>query len=81
MLPRDAPKLSRVEGRSDIAGLDFAACERARYARDPAFDGVIFICVASTRIYCRPVCPARQPLTRNVHYVSSAAAAEAALLT
>lgn len=58
--------------------LDFAACERARYARDPAFDGVIFIGVRSTGIYCRPVCPARQPLSRNVRYYPSAAAAEAA---
>ncbi|WP_240699709.1 bifunctional transcriptional activator/DNA repair enzyme AdaA [Sphingomonas naasensis] len=58
--------------------LDFALCERARHARDPAFDGVIFIAVKSTRIYCRPVCPVRQPLTRNVRYYPSAAAAEAA---
>ncbi|MBK1660690.1 bifunctional transcriptional activator/DNA repair enzyme AdaA [Paracraurococcus ruber] len=58
--------------------LDFAACERARYARDPAWDGVIFIGVRSTGIYCRPVCPARQPLSRNVRYYRSAAAAEAA---
>lgn len=58
--------------------LDFALCERARYARDPAFDGVIFIAVKSTRIYCRPVCPVRQPLSRNVTYYRSAAAAERA---
>jgi AraC family transcriptional regulator of adaptative response / DNA-3-methyladenine glycosylase II len=58
--------------------LDFAHCERVRYARDPAFDGVIFIAVKSTRIYCRPVCPVRQPLSRNVTYYRSAAAAERA---
>jgi len=58
--------------------LDFALCERARYARDPAFDGVIFIGVKSTGIYCRPICPVRQPLSRNVRYFPSAAAAEAA---
>lgn len=58
--------------------LDFALCERVRYARDPAFDGVIFIAVKSTRIYCRPVCPVRQPLSRNVSYYRSAAAAERA---
>jgi AraC family transcriptional regulator of adaptative response / DNA-3-methyladenine glycosylase II len=62
--------------RCEIAGLDFDACERARYDRDPAFDGVVFIAVTSTRIYCRPVCPVRQPLTRNVRYYASAAAAE-----
>ena len=56
--------------------LNFEECERVRYARDPAFDGVIFIGVTSTRIYCRPVCPVRQPLSRNVRYFPSAAAAE-----
>lgn len=63
---------------SGVAGpmLNFEECERVRYARDPAFDGVIFIGVTSTRIYCRPVCPVRQPLSRNVRYFPSAAAAE-----
>lgn len=65
-----------MDAVSDIPGLDFEACERVRYARDPAFDGVVFIAVRSTRIYCRPVCPVRQPLTRNVRYYPSAAAAE-----
>jgi AraC family transcriptional regulator of adaptative response / DNA-3-methyladenine glycosylase II len=60
------------------AELDFATCERARFSRDPSFDGVIFIAVRSTGIYCRPVCPVRQPLTRNVRYFPSAAAAEGA---
>ncbi|WP_431269621.1 bifunctional transcriptional activator/DNA repair enzyme AdaA [Dankookia sp. P2] len=62
----------------EAAELDPAFCERVRYARDPAYDGVIFIGVHSTGIYCRPVCPARQPLSRNVRYYRSAAAAEAA---
>src|SRR3954468_14759324 len=61
----------------DLPGLDFDACERVRYARDASFDGVIFIGVPSTRIYCRPVCPVRHPLSRNVRYFASAAAAEA----
>lgn len=65
-----------MEGLCEIPGLDFETCERVRYARDPAFDGVVFIAVRSTRIYCRPVCPVRQPLTRNVRYYPSAAAAE-----
>lgn len=61
-----------------VSDLDFAACERVRYARDPAFDGIIFIGVKSTGIYCRPICPVRQPLSRNVGYFASAAAAERA---
>jgi len=57
---------------------DRDTCEAARYRRDPAYDGVIFIAVTSTRIYCRPVCPVRQPMSKNVRYYASAAAAEAA---
>jgi AraC family transcriptional regulator, regulatory protein of adaptative response / methylated-DNA-[protein]-cysteine methyltransferase len=56
--------------------LDFETCNAARLRRDPAYDGVFFTAVATTRIYCRPVCPVRQPLTRNVRYYPSAAAAE-----
>ena len=58
--------------------LDFDTCNAARLRRDPAFDGVFFTAVATTRIYCRPVCPARPPLTKNVAFYPSAAAAEAA---
>lgn len=48
--------------------LTFEECEQARLARDAQFDGLIFVGVTSTRIYCHPVCPARQPLSRNVQY-------------
>jgi len=58
--------------------LDFDTCEAARQRRDPAFDGVFFTAVRTTRIYCRPVCPVKQPLSRNVTYYPSAAAAEQA---
>lgn len=56
--------------------LDFDTCNAARLSRDPAFDGVFFTAVKTTLIYCRPVCPVRQPLTRNVTFYPSAAAAE-----
>ncbi|MEO0383665.1 MAG: Ada metal-binding domain-containing protein [Pseudomonadota bacterium] len=45
--------------------------------RDPAMDGVVFVGVKTTGIYCRPVCKARLPLKRNVAFYPSAAAAEA----
>ena len=54
-----------------------AACEIARLSRDARFDGVFFPAVLSTRIYCRPVCPARAPQAENVVYYPSAAAAAA----
>lgn len=52
--------------------------EQARLARDPHFDGRVFIGVLTTGIYCRPVCPARIPRRENIRlYASAAAAAEA----
>ena len=55
--------------------LDFAACDRARLARDPRFDGRFFIGVTSTGIYCRPICPAPTAKPKNIKYFPSAAAA------
>ncbi len=56
--------------------LDFDTCNAARLRRDPAYDGVFFTAVKTTGIYCRPVCPVKHPLTRNVTFYPSAAAAE-----
>ncbi len=53
-------------------------CEQARISRDVRFDGLFFTAVTSTRIYCRPVCPAPAPKPKNVVYYPNAAAAEAA---
>lgn len=58
--------------------LDFETCNAARLRRDPDFDGLFFVGVKTTNIYCRPVCPARQPLTKNVVFYPSAPAAETA---
>jgi AraC family transcriptional regulator of adaptative response / DNA-3-methyladenine glycosylase II len=41
--------------------LDADACYRALVARDARFDGVFFVGVTTTGVYCRPVCPARTP--------------------
>lgn len=57
---------------------DPAACYEALRSRDARFDGRIFVGVASTRIYCRPVCRVRTPLARNCNFFRTAAAAEAA---
>ena len=55
--------------------LDRAALDRARISRDARFDGRFFIGVRSTRIYCRPICPAPSPKPGNIRYFSTAAAA------
>ncbi|MDR0182789.1 DNA-3-methyladenine glycosylase 2 family protein [Lysobacter arvi] len=54
----------------------FQVCEQARRTRDARFDGLFFTAVLSTRIYCRPVCPA--VTAKRVVYFRHAAAAEAA---
>ena len=58
--------------------LDRDACYRAVSSRDRRFDGVFFIAVRTTGIYCRPSCPARTPALRNVEFHPTAAAAQAA---
>ena len=58
--------------------LDQRACDRARRSRDARFDGRFFIAVTTTRVYCRPICPARAPNDAHVRYFATAAAAEAA---
>ncbi len=47
-------------------------------SRDPRFDGVFYVGVTSTGIYCRPVCTARTPKAANCRFFDSAAAAEGA---
>src|ERR1700739_1870838 len=55
---------------------DPETCYRALQSRDARFDGLIFVGVSSTGIYCRPICPARTPKLENCTYFSSAAAAQ-----
>ena len=41
--------------------IDAETCYRALAARDARFDGLFFVGVTTTRIYCRPICTARTP--------------------
>ena len=54
----------------------FESRYEAMTRRDPTLDGVVFVAVATTGIYCRPVCRARIPLPKNVQFFPTAAAAE-----
>ncbi len=56
--------------------LDHKACYRAVKLRDARFDGRFFTAVKTTGIYCRPICPARTPLSKNVTFFPTAAAAQ-----
>lgn len=49
---------------------------RSLTARDARFDGLFFMRVSTTRIYCRPICPARTPGKDRCSFYSCAAAAE-----
>ena len=59
-----------------------AAAEEAMWEafrrRDPAYDGVFFVAVKTTGVYCRPSCAARQPKRENVSFYPSAEAARRA---
>jgi AraC family transcriptional regulator, regulatory protein of adaptative response / DNA-3-methyladenine glycosylase II len=58
--------------------LDPDRCWEALTARDRRFEGRFVVAVTSTRIYCRPGCPARLPRRKNVRFYPHPAAAEAA---
>jgi len=55
--------------------LNWQVCSRARLSRDARFDGKFFIGVLTSRVYCRPICPAPTAKEKNVRYFPSAAAA------
>ena len=57
---------------------DFEQCMRAVESKDARFDGWFFTAVKTTKIYCRPSCPARTPFARNVEFLPTAAAAQKA---
>jgi AraC family transcriptional regulator, regulatory protein of adaptative response / DNA-3-methyladenine glycosylase II len=58
--------------------LDEELCYAAMESRDARFDGRFFVAVLTTGVYCRPICPARAPLRKNVRFFACAASAEAA---
>ncbi len=49
---------------------------RAVKENDKRFDGVVFTCVTSTKIFCKPSCTARLPKRENVFFVHTQASAE-----
>jgi AraC family transcriptional regulator, regulatory protein of adaptative response / DNA-3-methyladenine glycosylase II len=51
---------------------------QAAISKDARFDGVFFIAVTSTGIYCRPSCPAITPKREHMRFYRTAAAAQEA---
>ena len=58
--------------------LEADACYRALVSRDARFDGLFFVGVTTTGIYCRPVCTARTPGRDRCRFFPHAALAEQA---
>jgi AraC family transcriptional regulator, regulatory protein of adaptative response / DNA-3-methyladenine glycosylase II len=58
------------------ATLERSSLYKALSSRDRRFDGVFFVGVTSTAIYCRPICPARTPKAANCRFFDSAQQAE-----
>ncbi len=48
----------------------------AMRSRDPRFDGWFYVAVTTTRVYCRPSCPAVMPKPQHVRLFPTAAAAQ-----
>lgn len=57
--------------------LDAKRCYDALKSRDARFDGMFFVGVKTTGIYCRPICPARTPLRKNIQFYLHPIEAEA----
>ena len=64
---------------SSATGISPQAAARywqATLERDTRADGSFFFAVRSTHVYCRPSCPARRPLRRNILFFRTAQDAE-----
>lgn len=61
-----------------MLALDADQCYRAMRARDPRFDGVFYVGVQTTGVYCRPICPARTPGRARCVFFTHPAEAERA---
>ncbi len=56
--------------------IDDETCYRALAARDVRFDGLFFVGVTSTGVYCRPICTARRVGRARCRFFSNSALAE-----
>jgi AraC family transcriptional regulator, regulatory protein of adaptative response / DNA-3-methyladenine glycosylase II len=69
---------ARPGAKLGFVSLDAAQCYEVVKARDARFDGVFFVGVSTTGVYCRPVCTVRTPGRDRCSYFANAASAEAA---
>ena len=77
---RETPPIAITEPEAD-APLDITDPDRMWaifQERDGRYDGRVFLAVRTTKIYCRPRCPARSPKRENVRFYLTREGAEAA---
>jgi AraC family transcriptional regulator of adaptative response/methylated-DNA-[protein]-cysteine methyltransferase len=67
---------SNAEVTRQVSPRKAAQYWRATLERDARADGTFVLAVRSTHIYCRPSCPARRPLRRNVIFFRTREEAE-----
>jgi AraC family transcriptional regulator of adaptative response / DNA-3-methyladenine glycosylase II len=61
-----------------VVVMDDEHCYRAMSSRDGRFDGAFVTAVRTTKIYCRPSCPAMTPKRQNMRFYPTPAAAQEA---
>jgi AraC family transcriptional regulator, regulatory protein of adaptative response / DNA-3-methyladenine glycosylase II len=59
-----------------VVVMDDEHCYRAMTSRDGRFDGAFVTAVLTTKIYCRPSCPAMTPKRQNMRFYPTPAAAQ-----
>ena len=69
---------AEVIQQSDLMSSNADRRWQAVLERDSALDGTFVFGVSSTGVFCRPSCPARRPLRKNVRFFDHATAAETA---
>lgn len=63
-------------GDCKMSSIPIATMHHAVDTRDASFDGVFFVAITSTRIYCRPTCPSRIARRENRRFFNTRTDAE-----
>jgi AraC family transcriptional regulator of adaptative response/methylated-DNA-[protein]-cysteine methyltransferase len=74
-LVRNEPSVDQPRSADPTPPLDDEQCWDAVLRRDPSWDGRMVMGVLTTGVYCRPSCPARRPLRKNVRFYGTTEAA------
>jgi AraC family transcriptional regulator of adaptative response / DNA-3-methyladenine glycosylase II len=76
MMSENGQTMCRASSYRGSMNQDTRRLYSALTARDPRFDGVFFVGVTSTDVYCRPICPARTPRQSNCRFFDTPQEAE-----